>query len=65
MVVLMRNGRRAAVGADPMVRAFSQTRTCIEDDCTTQLSRYNPAGRCAIHQGWDQQKTTRTRQRRP
>jgi hypothetical protein len=64
MVVLMRNGRRAAVGAEPMVRAFDEARTCIEDDCATQLSRYNPARRCAIHQGWDRQKTARTRQRR-
>jgi hypothetical protein len=63
MVVLRRNGRRAA-GAEPMVRAFGETRTCAEDGCTARLSRYNPARRCAIHQGWDQQKTTRTRQHR-
>jgi len=34
------------------------------DGGTTRLSRYNPARRCAIHQGWDQQETTRTRQHR-
>jgi hypothetical protein len=48
-----------------MVRAFGETRTCAQDGCTAQLSRYNPARRCAIHQGWDQQKVTRTRQHRP
>jgi len=64
MAVLMRNGRRRAAGAGPMVRAFGETRTCAEDGCTTRLSRYNPARRCAIHQGWDQQETTRTRQHR-
>jgi hypothetical protein len=26
-----------------MVRAFGDTRTCAEDGCTAQLSRYNPA----------------------
>jgi hypothetical protein len=64
MVVLRRNGRRAA-GAEPMVRAFGETRTCAEDGCTARLSRYNPARCCAIHQGWDGQETTRTRRRRP
>jgi hypothetical protein len=64
MVVLRRNGRRAA-GAEPMVRAFGETRTCAEDGCTARLSRYNPARCCAIHQGWDQQETTRMRRRRP
>jgi hypothetical protein len=56
MVMLRRNGRRRAVGAGPMVRAFGETRTCAEDGCTAQLSRYNPARHCAIHQGWDRQK---------
>jgi hypothetical protein len=64
VVVPMRNGRRRAAGADPMVRAFGDTRTCAEDGCTTRLSRYNPARRCAIHHGWDQQKVTRPRQHR-
>ena len=61
MAVPMRNGRRRAAGAGPMVRAFGDTRTCAEDGCTAQLSRYNPARRCAIHQGWDRQKVTRPR----
>jgi hypothetical protein len=65
MVVLMRNGRRRAAGAEPMVRAFGETRTCAEDGCTARLSRYNPARCCTIHQGWDGQETTRTRRRRP
>jgi hypothetical protein len=65
MVVLRRNGRRRAAGAEPMVRAFGETRTCAEDGCTAQLSRYNPARRCAIHQGWDRQRITRPRRRCP
>jgi hypothetical protein len=65
MAVPMRNGRRRAVGAGPMVRAFGDTRTCAEDGCTAQLSRYNPARRCAIHQGWDRQQVTRPRRRQP
>jgi hypothetical protein len=61
MAVPMRNGRRRAAGAGPMVRAFGDTRTCAQDGCTAQLSRYNPARRCALHQGWDRQKVTRPR----
>jgi hypothetical protein len=61
MAVPRRDGRRRAAGAGPMVRAFGDTRTCAEDGCTAQLSRYNPARRCAIHQGWDRQKVTRPR----
>jgi hypothetical protein len=64
MVMLRGNGRRRAVGAGPMVRAFGETRTCAEDCCTAQLSRYNPARRCAIHQGWDREKVTQPRRRR-
>jgi hypothetical protein len=37
MVMLRRNGRRRAAGAGPMVRAFGETRTCVEDGCTAQL----------------------------
>jgi hypothetical protein len=65
MAVLRRNGRRRAAGADPMVRAFGETRTCAEGGCPAQLSRYNPARRCAIHQGWDRQVVTRPRRRHP
>jgi hypothetical protein len=65
MVVLRRNGRRRAAGAEPMVRAFGETRTCAEDGCTARLSRYNPARSCAIHQGWDGQEVPRPRRRRP
>jgi len=64
MVVLMRNGRRRAAGAEPMVRAFGETRTCAEDGCTARLSRYNPARCCAIHHGWDGQEMPRPRRRR-
>jgi hypothetical protein len=59
MAVPMRNGRCRRAG--PMVRAFGDTRTCAEDGCTAQLSRYNPARRCALHQGWDRQVVTRPR----
>jgi len=52
MVVLMRNGRRGAPGAEPMLRGFGEARSCAEDGYATQLPRYNPAQRCAIHQGW-------------
>src|SRR6266545_293356 len=65
MVMLRRNGRRSEAIAGPMVRAFGETRTCAEDACTARLSRYNPAGRCAIHQGWDGQEVPRPRRRRP
>jgi hypothetical protein len=65
MVVLRGTGRRRAAGAEPMVRAFGDTRTCAEDGCTAQLSRYNPARCCALHQGWDRQVVTRPRRHRP
>jgi hypothetical protein len=65
MAVLRRDGRRRAAGAGPMVRAFGETRTCAEDGCTAQLSRYNPARCCAIDQGWDRQGVTRPRRPRP
>jgi hypothetical protein len=42
--VPMRNGRRRAAGAGPMVRAFGDTRTCAEDGCTAQLSGTTPLG---------------------
>jgi hypothetical protein len=63
MVMLRGNGRRRAVGAGPMVRAFGETRTCAEDGCTARLFRYNPARHCAIHQGWDRQKVIQPRPR--
>ena len=65
MVMQRGHGRRRAVGAGPVVRAFGETRMCAEDSCTAQLSRYNPARRCAIHQGWDRQRVTRPRHPRP
>ena len=65
MVVLMRNGRRGAPGAEPMLRGFGEARSCAEDGYATQLPRYNPAQRCAIHQGWDGQEVPRPRRRRP
>jgi hypothetical protein len=60
-MTVLRNGRRRAAGADPMVRAFGEARTCAADGCHTQLSQYNPAQCCTIHQGWDQQQHTRPR----
>jgi hypothetical protein len=61
----MRNGRCAppapdrwcAPSANPNLRRGRLHRSA--------LPGYNPARRCAIHQGWDQQETTRTRRRRP
>jgi hypothetical protein len=53
--------RRRAPGADPEVRSFGTARTCVADDCETQLSRYNPDTYCSVHRGWDRQVVTRRR----
>ena len=64
MVMLRRIGRRRAAGVGPMVRAFGEPepapRTAVPPS-----SRYNPARRCAIHQGWDRQRVTRPRRPHP
>ena len=46
--------RRRAVGADVPVRSFGQSRSDAPG-CEVQLSSYNPAHRCYIHNGWDRQ----------
>ena len=56
--------RRRAVGADIPVRSFGQRRICTAPDCHVQLSTYNPANRCYIHDGWDREHRTRARRRR-
>ncbi|MGH9005741.1 MAG: hypothetical protein ACRDYV_21650 [Acidimicrobiia bacterium] len=55
--------RRRAVGADVPVRSFGQSRVCDAPGCEVQLSSYNPAHRCYIHNGWDRQPRTRPRRR--
>jgi hypothetical protein len=64
MAVLM-EGKRRAPNAEPPVRSFGNTRTCAADDCDTQLSRYNPAPCCYLHEGWDLEPVTRPRRRAP
>ena len=49
--------RRRAVGADIPVRSFGLRRVCGAG-CEVQLSSYNPAHRCYIHNGWDRQPRT-------
>jgi hypothetical protein len=55
--------RRRAVGADVPVRSFGQRRVCEAPGCEVQLSTYNPASRCYIHNGWDREPKTRSRRR--
>ena len=60
MTVLQTVKRRGA-GSEPLVRSFGKARNCAEEGCTTQLSRYNPARCCSVHQGWDSEQATRRR----
>ena len=53
--------RRRAPGADPVVRSFGTSRTCVAEGCGTRLSRYNPDTYCSMHRGWDRQVVTRRR----
>jgi hypothetical protein len=55
--------RRRAVGADVPVRSFGRRRVCAEADCQVQLSTYNPAPRCYLHNGWDLEPRSRPRRR--
>jgi hypothetical protein len=64
MVMLRRIGRRRAAGAGPMVRAFGEPEPAPRT-AAPPSSRYNPARRCAIHQGWDRQRVTRPRRPHP
>src|SRR5215211_7818613 len=60
-----REGRRRGPNSEPLVRSFGNTRTCAADGCDTQLSRYNPARCCYLHEGWDLEPVTRPRRRAP
>jgi hypothetical protein len=45
---------------DPM-EDFGSRRRCQSPDCDVVLSRYNPAPRCSLHQGWVQGPAPRRR----
>jgi hypothetical protein len=40
----------AIVGAIGECRTYRPGRVCVADGCTTVLSIYNPASRCALHE---------------
>jgi hypothetical protein len=63
-MTVLKQGRRRGPNSEPLVRSFGNARTCAADGCRTQLSRYNPARCCYLHQGWDMEQTTRRRRRR-
>jgi hypothetical protein len=63
MVVVLQEDKRRGPNSEPLVRSFGNARTCAVDGCTTQLSRYNPARCCYLHQGWDLEPATRPRRR--
>jgi len=50
-MVVLKEGRRRGPNSEPLVRGFGDARTCAADDCSAQLSRYNPARYCCLHQG--------------
>jgi hypothetical protein len=62
-MVVLQEGKRRGPNSEPLVRSFGNARTCAVDGCTTQLSRYNPARCCYLHQGWDLEPVTRPRRR--
>jgi hypothetical protein len=64
-MAVLQDGKRRAPNAKPLVRSFGTTRTCAVDGCDTQLSRYNPALCCYLHEGWDLEPVTRPRRRAP
>jgi len=64
-MVVLKEGRRRGPNSEPLVRSFGDARTCAADDCSTQLSRYNPARYCYLHQGWDLEQAIRPRRREP
>jgi hypothetical protein len=55
--------RRRPVGADAPIRSFGRRRVCAAPGCEVQLSTYNPARHCFIHDGWDREPRTRARRR--
>ena len=64
-MAVLQPGKRRAPNAEPPVRSFGDTRTCAADDCDTQLSQYNPAPYCYLHEGWDLEQKTRARRHAP
>ena len=62
-MAVLREGKRRGPNAEPLVQSFGNTRTCAADGCDTQLSRYNPARCCYLHEGWDLERVTRPRRR--
>jgi hypothetical protein len=62
-MAVLREGQRRGPNSEPLVRSFGNARTCAADGCATQLSRYNPAHCCYLHQGWDREPVTRPRRR--
>jgi hypothetical protein len=64
-MAVLREGKRRGPNSEPPVRSFGNTRTCAADGCDTQLSRYNPARCCYLHQGWDLEPATRPGRRAP
>jgi hypothetical protein len=61
-MTVLKEGRRGPK-SEPLVRSFGKARTCAANGCDTQLSRYNPAPCCYLHQGWDREQRTRGRRR--
>ena len=55
-MTVLKEGKRRGPGSEPLVRSFGQARTCAAASCRTQLSRYNPARCCNLHQRWDMQQ---------
>jgi hypothetical protein len=64
-MVVLQEGKRRGPNSEPLVRSFGSVRTCAAAGCGAQLSRYNPARCCYLHQGWDLEPVTRPRRRRP
>lgn len=47
-----RHPRAMSLTSGSRLEAFGSARACAHPDCTTQLSRYNPAEVCGAHGGW-------------
>jgi hypothetical protein len=46
-MAVLQQGKHRGPNSEPLVRS------CAADGCGTQLSQYNPARCCCLHQGWD------------
>jgi hypothetical protein len=62
-MAVLQEGKRRGPNSEPLVRSFGSVRICAADGCRTQLSRYNPARCCYLHEGWDLEPVTRPRRR--